>query len=615
MNNRELEELLAIDRTVLPDNGGTEFNRLIFSRSPYLLQHARNPVKWREWGDDALNEAKCRDLPLFISIGYSTCHWCHVMAHESFEDNEVADLLNSSFIPVKVDREERPDLDDFYMTAARALTGGGGWPLNVFVDHEKRPFFSITYLPKYPRFKTPGFIDLLKNISTLWQKQRELIRSNAESLIAGLATSTIMPAKSSISLENCRTSAFSHLEEIYDHAHGGFGMAVKFPMPTYLLFLLTSSGKAEQMALHTLDKIIDGGIHDQIGGGFHRYAVDRKWITPHFEKMLYDQALLITSLCQAYKTSGKSEYLKTAEKTALFCIRELQDTTGGFCAGIDADSEGGEGFYYTWSEDELNTGLSDVFLPLADYWQRGDEYRLDDRLILCPSMSLEKFAAKAGISPEKCQSIYAQGCSQLLTLRSTREAPLKDLKIVCAWNGLLISAFVHLYEVSKEPLWLRHATVCATAIIEKMFTPYQALKRTILGDKAGVDAFVEDYALLATALADICRHDKGSYYLENLKLILKIMMAEFISVDGEVRFTTKSGEQLPLALPTIQDNVTPSAAASAAIALMSGGLLSGDQDMIECGELIVQRYRGFIEKSPAACLSMILAAEMAEKRK
>lgn len=616
MNNIELEELLAIDRSIIPADGGVEFNRLIFSNSPYLLQHARNPVKWREWGDDAFNEARESDLPLFVSIGYSTCHWCHVMAHESFEDDEVARILNRSFIPVKVDREERPDLDDFYMTAARILTGGGGWPLNVFVDHEKHPIFSITYLPKFPKFKTPGFIDLLKNIDTLWKTKRDLITSNAQRLYSAMKDSAKIPQPEALDLAKFEKTAISSLEDIYDQEFGGFGMAVKFPMPTYLLFLLSrtgeNSGKAGQMALRTLDRIIIGGIQDQIGGGFHRYAVDRKWNTPHFEKMLYDQALMISALCGAYQAAKAPEYLDIATRTANFCILELLDSSGGFYAGMDADSEGEEGLYYTWGEEELKHLLSGRFSLLLNYWDFSDECKIDNRITLVPKSTGAVFAGKHGIREIDFRNLLTEGGELLLRERARREAPLKDLKIVCSWNALLISAFIRLFEATADKAWLKHAENCATFILEKMIDEKGRLLRTVLRQSRGLQAFAEDYALLATALADIMRHNSSSFYRKRLAELLQTIMDRFTSEDGSVSFTAKNSGQLPIELPQAQDNVLPSTVTSSVTALIAGGRIINNNKMIQRGKDILRRHSGFIAKSPASCLSLIMAAEMSE---
>lgn len=613
MNNSKLEALLKLDRQSIPADGGESYNRLIFAKSPYLLQHAENPVDWREWGEDAFAEARRRDIPLFISIGYATCHWCHVMAAESFSDHEVAAILNELFIPVKVDREERPDLDEFYMTAAHALTGGGGWPLNVFIDHERRPFFSITYLPKVPKHNTPGFMDLLNNISSLWRHKREVLFGNAAEISRSISAMTTLPAATGRSLDLLAKEAVHHLEELFDKRFGGFGVAVKFPMPTYLLFLLSRDSKefpeALSMALQTLETMMSGGIHDQLGGGFHRYSVDRKWLIPHFEKMLYDQALLISAYADAFTISHEGKFLETAIKTAQFTVNELLATEGGFCSGLDADSEGEEGLFYTWPYEELQSLVGEDCTVALEYWGASREGDLDGRCILHQAVDPEKFAAERKISRADLQLIIAAAAKKLRGARERRERPLRDTKVICSWNSLMLTALIKLHQVSGDRKWLEVAENTTEFILSSMVNTSGRLVRNWLGTPSAIGAFAEDYATFITALAGLAAETSKPLWLERLVFFSEELSRLFVNESGEVAFCGVDAEKLPLDIQAVQDGVLPSTVASCAAAFIRAGTVGRNGLFIERGRKIVERYRGVTEKNPAACLSLIMAEE------
>ena len=617
MNNSKLELLLNLDRKNIPADGGDKYNRLIFAKSPYLLQHSENPVDWREWGEDAFAEARSRDLPLFISIGYATCHWCHVMADESFSDGAVAKLLNEKFIPVKVDREERPDIDEFYMTASRILTGSGGWPLNVFIDHERRPFFAITYLPKHPRHKTPGFIDLLNNISSLWRDKREFLFSNCEGINSSISLLAVLPKATERSLDSIAAEAVKHLEEIFDKKFGGFGIAVKFPMPTYLLFLLYRdrhrSPAAHTLAFKTLEFMMNGGIHDHLGGGFHRYTVDQKWIIPHFEKMLYDQAMLILAYSEAFTLSKEQRFLETALKTARFAVNELLNLEGGFCAGLDADSEGEEGLYYTWTDEELRSLLEKDYKITLEYWGVRSGGDLDGRCILHQAVDPEKFAAQQKISLEELWQIISNATARLLEVRGGRERPLRDTKVICSWNGLMITALTRLYKVSGAQEWLDVAENCASFILVAMVNSSGRLFRNWLGTPSAIGAFAEDYAGLITAFCELAVVRHKPIWREKIDFFASELARLFVSENGDVAFCGKDAERMPIDIPAVQDGVIPSTAALCAIAFIRSGKVSRNSSFIEVGRKIIGRYRGVTEKNPAACLSLIMAEEELSK--
>ena len=613
MNNSKLAALLDLDRSELPSDGGDSFNRLIFARSPYLLQHADNPVDWREWGDDAFAEARRRDVPLLVSIGYATCHWCHVMAAESFSDDEVAELLNRSYVAVKIDREERPDLDDFYMTAARALTGGGGWPLNVFIDHDRRPFFAMTYLPKQPRHQTPGFMNLLANLATLWRKQRALVTSNADEICRSISALAESPQVVGRDIRSLAGTALQQLAEMFDRQYGGFGSAVKFPMPTYILFLLSrnsdSSSPAMAMALQTVEQMAHGGINDQLGGGFHRYTVDRQWHIPHFEKMLYDQAMLIMTYVEAYKVSGKRLFLDTAARTAEFAVNELMNSAGGFSAGLDADSDGEEGLFYTWSHDELSGLLGDDFPLVAGYWGVSREGNLDGRSVLHLAAFQEEYAAEQALSAGQLTEIISRSSHKMLAARSRREPPLRDPKVICAWNGLMISALVRLGEVSGDNRWLHTAAGTAHFILQNMVTSEGRLLRNWLQTPAPGYAFAEDYAFFCQGLADLAAASDTQLWKEKLEYFGRELLRLFLDEQGRVSFSGKDAEALPISIPPLQDGVMPSAAGACATLLIRMAAMVADSSFTAAAATIIRNCRGVTERSPAACLTLIMAEE------
>jgi len=613
MNNSKLESLLNTDKTDIPADGGVAYNRLIFARSPYLLQHAENPVDWHEWSEEAFAKARERDLPLFISIGYATCHWCHVMAEESFTDNEVAALLNGLFIPVKVDREERPDIDEFYMTASRALTGSGGWPLNMFVDHDRRPFFSITYLPKSPKHQTPGLMDLLRNISSIWRDKRDLLISNSQEICRSISALSIYSAPTGRALASLSEEAIRQLNSMFDHFHGGFGVAVKFPMATYLLFLLSRDQKihldAHTMAVKTLDNIMKGGIQDHLGGGFHRYTVDQKWLIPHFEKMLYDQAMLIIVYSQAYTITNEPKYLETAIKTACFACDELLTPVGGFAAGLDADSEGEEGLFYTWSFEELRSLLGNDATVALEYWGADSKGNLDGRCILHESVEPLKYAIEKNIDPVEMQEIISSASKKLLTAREKRERPLRDTKVIASWNALMIAALISLYKASGEKKWQTVAENTAEFMLSHMVDPSGRLVRNWLGTPSVIPAFAEDYATFTTALIELSTCSQNPLWKEKLEFFGKELARLFVNESSEVTYSGIDAEKMPLNIPEVQDGVLPSTVALTALTFIKLGRIQADHAFIETGRKIIERYRSVTEKNPAACLSLIMAEE------
>ncbi len=428
-------------------------NRLIREKSPYLLQHAYNPVDWYPWGEEAFETARQLDRPIFLSIGYSTCHWCHVMEKESFEDPEVAASMNDTFVAIKVDREERPDIDHLYMTVCQMMTGGGGWPLNVVLTPDKKPFFAGTYFPKYTRYGRIGMLDLSRRIKELWTRERQSIMGSAEKAVSALHQ--IPNETPGDPLDDATLArAYRELEQRFDERFGGFGTAPKFPTPHNLMFLFrywyrTRTQKALEMALETLKRMSLGGIHDHIGFGFHRYSTDEQWLVPHFEKMLYDQALLAISFIEAYQITRDAEYKATAEKILEYVLRDMTAAEGAFYSAEDADSEGEEGKFYTWSWDEIEQRLDpEEFRVVQRVFNitREGNYReeasgeLVGRNILHLTEPLETTARGIGLPVETVQQIVENARQKLFLVRSRRIRPHKDDKILTDWNGLMIAA-------------------------------------------------------------------------------------------------------------------------------------------------------------------------------
>ncbi|MFZ5761225.1 MAG: thioredoxin domain-containing protein [Thermodesulfobacteriota bacterium] len=499
-------------------------NRLINESSPYLQQHAFNPVQWLPWGDEAFSLAARRNRPVFLSIGYSTCHWCHVMARESFEDPVIADYLNRHFIAVKVDREERPDLDRIYMAATQALTGGGGWPMSVFLRPDRTPFYAGTYFPPRSKFGRPGFLDLLTALITAWNDNPDGIADTATTLTdhiralarptPGACLSADLPAKT-----------FAELADDYDRQYGGFGPAPKFPRPATLSFLLTwhertGSEPALEMALTTLRKMAEGGMYDQLGGGFHRYAVDNRWRIPHFEKMLYDQAQLAALFFRAAAGSGDPFFRRIGDQTLDYVLRDLRDPAGAFYAAEDADSADpddpsrhGEGAFYLWRHAAVQQllGPAEAALFCFAYGIETAGNALEDphgefvgANILYRARSREETAAHFGLSPEEIDRRLAQSRASLLLARSRRPRPHRDDKILCSWNGLMLSALAAGFSATGTALYRDAGQKAADFLLQTFFDPAAAtLRRRFRAGQTGITGQLDDYAFLVQGLLDL----------------------------------------------------------------------------------------------------------------
>lgn len=611
MTNHELQTLLALDRTKLPPDGGPFYNRLIFANSPYLLQHAQNPVDWREWGDEAKQEARRRNLPLFVSIGYATCHWCHVMAHESFEDSDVADILNHAFVPVKVDREERPDLDDFCMAACQTMTGSGGWPLNCFLKPDGTPFYALTYLPKEPRRGMPGFRELLENIAMVWQHKPEAVERNASALMEALGQrSTPAPPAGTVSFSDLASQASATLQRIYDTEYGGFGSAPKFPMPPYLLFLLhRNEATLRDMALHTLQAMRAGGIWDHLGG-IHRYSTDRHWQVPHFEKMLYDQALVAYATLEAYRVSNDSVFLEMAENLLEFVLRELTAPEGGFYCGLDADAAGREGASYVWSMHQLETLLgTDAALFCRRYGvtSRGN-FELPGENILFQACTVAELAQQHGLSETETAKRLEQ-CRQLLhAARSKREQPLRDTKIITAWNGLMIAALAHGAALTGNRHWLDAARRATGFVSTKLVSADGRLLRSYLLTASPIKAFLEDYACLAWGYLELYHATQQPEDLAQAQRLCNEALRLFRVKDNSLTTAGNDAEQMPLALPALHDGVIPSGVSVMLQNLANLSLLTNTPRWQHEAQRLLQCYHTGLQQAPINNLWLLEAS-------
>ncbi len=602
MTNNELHNLLALDRNSLSADGRPEYNRLIFSHSPYLLQHARNPVNWREWGIDTLHEAKKRNLPLFVSIGYATCHWCHVMAHESFEDEDIAELLNRFFVPVKVDREERPDLDEFCMAACQIMTDRGGWPLNCFMKPDATPFYAITYLPKQTKGGMPGFFELLENISAVWKKKPEAVEQNAASLLEELRlASTISGKANSLDLERLADKACQTLQEIYDPQFYGFGNAPKFPMPSYLLFLLSRQKKTERdMALNSLKAIRMGGIWDQLAGGIHRYSTDRQWLAPHFEKMLYDQALVAYTALEAYSVTKEDCYLEIAESLLEFVLSDLTSPEGGFYCGLDADSEGVEGKTYLWKKDEIKQILGESAEQFCRSYNLTEKGNFDEPgqniLHLSDLQTLETGEFKSNLT-------------RLLDARNRREQPLLDLKILSSWNGLIVAALARGGSLTGNKRWLTAANRAAEFISNRLTRNDGRLFRSCCnGKSSNILGFLDDYAFSAWGYLELYMADSETSHLKIAKQLCQDSVKLFRSEDGSFKIAGNDAEQLPLSMPESHDGVIPCGSSVLAMNLATVAKITAEEEWQKLADETFSNLIPFVAEQPTGRLWLLRAA-------
>jgi uncharacterized protein len=551
-------------------------NRLAQETSPYLLQHKENPVDWRPWGPEALKQAVREDKPILLSIGYSACHWCHVMERESFEDAETAGLINESFVPIKVDREERPDVDDIYMEAVQGMTGQGGWPLTVFLDPEGVPFYGGTYFPPEPRQGMPSFRQVLEATAGAYRNQREELREASaqirESLGAvGRAEQSQEPLDESILAQ-----AFSGLQASFDRANGGFGGAPKFPPASTIEFLL-DRGRSEPVRL-TLDKMMYGGIYDQFGGGFHRYSVDATWLVPHFEKMLYDNALLARSYLHGWQVMGEERWRRVCEETLDWALREMRGPEGGFHSALDADSEGEEGRFYVWDEEEMRTALTEAGLSgdaierVLGYWGVSPAGNFEGRNILHVPL---------GASAQRPAELEDARVA-LLAWRDRRVRPGLDDKRICSWNALMVAALADAGAATGREDYIDAASACARFIWESMRDDQGHLRRTWKNGEARLNAYLEDHAFLVEALLRLYEATLEVRWFDAARETAGAMIERFADDERGGFFTTSNDhEELIARRKDVGDHPIPSGSSSAAYALLRLAALTGVRDYEE----------------------------------
>ena len=497
-------------------------NNLIDETSPYLLQHAENPVNWYGWNDEALQKAKDENKPIFLSVGYSACHWCHVMAHESFENNDVAEFMNEHFVNIKVDREERPDIDDIYQKACQITTGQGGWPLSVFLTPDQKPFYVGTYFPVLDSYGRPGFGSICRQLAQAWKEKPKDIEKSAESFIHALHKTEKITVPTKLE-QTLLDEAAMNLFQLGDPTYGGFGSAPKFPNAANISFLfryakMANLPKFNEFALKTLNKMAKGGIFDQIGGGFHRYSTDTKWLVPHFEKMLYDNALMPVNYCEAYQITKDPFYLDILQKTLDFVLREMTSSEGGFYSAYDADSEGVEGKFYVWTKKEIKEILgsdADIFCLYFDVTDGGN---WEGNTILCNNLNTSTVAFNFGISEQKVYEIINSCSKKLLEVRSQRISPGLDDKVLVSWNSLMITAFAKGFRVTNDVRYLDAAKNCISFIEKNLFVDNDLL-RTYKNGTAKINGYLEDYSYFVNALLDVFEIEPNSKYL---KLALKL---------------------------------------------------------------------------------------------
>jgi uncharacterized protein YyaL (SSP411 family) len=588
-------------------------NHLADEKSPYLLQHAMNPVDWYPWGPEAFEKALAEDKPVFLSIGYSTCHWCHVMERESFEDDEVAALLNETFVCIKVDREERPDIDAVYMDAARILSGGGGWPLTIVMTPDKQPFFAATYLPKTSRFGRPGMMELIPRIAELWSCRRDELVDTAGRVTLALRSQAASSSGAELGTD-VMDEAYRQLRSAFDAEKGGFGDAPKFPSPHQLLFLLrhwNRTGETEALAMveTTLRAMRRGGIYDHVGFGFHRYSTDAEWLLPHFEKMLYDQALLTMAYTEAYLATGDVDYERTAREILRYVLRDMTDERGGFYSAEDADSEGVEGKFYVWDNSQIRDVLgeddagfaADVF-GLTGAGNIRDEAtgQQTGANVLHLSATQSSLAKKLDVSEEELLERIESVRTKLLDFRAKRVRPHLDDKVLTDWNGLMIAALARAAQAFDEPKYAEAARRCAEFVLDTMRDDGGRLLHRYRDGEAGIAANADDYAFLAMGLFDLYETTHEPRYLGESDKLTSEMLSLFWDEElGGLFFTPDDGEQLLTRRKEIYDGAVPSANSVALLNLLRLGGAAARPELEERAGALGRAFAGAVTRYPA----------------
>ena len=599
-------------------------NRLIHEKSPYLLQHAENPVDWYAWEPEAFEKARKENKPIFLSIGYSTCHWCHVMAHESFENPEVARLMNEVFVCIKVDREERPDIDNIYMRVCRMMNfGRGGWPLTIFMTPDKKPFSARTYIPRESRHGREGMLDLIPRIKEEWDTQHADILKSADQITASLNQLSQGSTGDELDKSTLKT-AYEQLSSRFSEQYGGFGNAPKFPSPQNLLFLLrywqsTNDEKALRMVVKTLQSMQEGGIYDHIGFGFHRYSTDSHWLVPHFEKMLYDQAMLAMAYIEAYQATGKKELRETAKKIFTYVLRDMTDPKGGFYSAEDADSEGVEGKFYVWTEDEIRKVLkgeeADLIINVYNIDKTGnfrDEASGENTgaNILHLEKTLTEVAFKNKTSVDELKERVEAARQKLFTARNKRIHPHKDDKILTDWNGLMIAALAKGAQVCNEPEYADAARRAADFILTDMRRPDGRILHRYRDGHAAILANVDDYAFLIWGLLELYETIFDVHYLQTaLDLNNEMIKYFWDEQNGGFYFTADDAEELIVRQKDIYDGAIPSGNSVAVLNLFRLARITANSDLEDKANKIMLAFSKDVKSVPSGYTQMMVGLD------
>lgn len=587
-------------------------NKLIKEKSPYLLQHAYNPVDWFPWTEEAFEKARSEDKPIFLSIGYSTCHWCHVMEKESFEDEEVAALMNDAFVNIKVDREERPDIDAVYMSVCQMMTGGGGWPMTMIMTPEKKPFFAGTYFPKGSKYGRIGMLELVPRIKDVWQNKRSEINRSAQEITHALKQSSGSVNGGGLS-SDVLFKAYADFERRFDTIYGGFGSAPKFPSPHNLCFLLryykrSGSRNALQMVEKTLTEMRKGGIYDHIGFGFARYSTDREWLVPHFEKMLYDQALLAIAYTELYLLTKNDFYKKTVEEILEYVSRDMTSPEGGFYSALDADSEGEEGKFYLWTADELNEILekdeADLVISLFNVKKEGNwvdpmHGDINGTNILHMKKTPEEFSKENSVQTNVLEDSLELIRKKLFNHRKKRIHPHKDDKILTDWNGLMISAFARAASAFHNAEYTSSAARALKFIQNSLSQKSGSLFHRYRDGEAGLPAHIDDYAFIVRAALDLY---EASFDVQYLQYALKLNDLQidlfWDDEEGGFFFTSKDGEELIVRQKEIYDGAIPSGNSVSVLNLVQLARITGRTDLQNKADELVKNFSGAISQTP-----------------
>ena len=579
-------------------------NLLSEETSPYLLQHKDNPVEWYAWNDEALKKAKDENKPIFLSVGYSSCHWCHVMAHESFENDDVAKIMNENFVNIKVDREERPDLDDIYQKVCQMSTGQGGWPLSVFLTPDQKPFYVGTYFPVLDSYGRPGFGSLCRQLAQAWKEKPKDVGSSAEQFMSNLSKLERVSEGGKIE-KSILDEAAVNLLQVADTNFGGFGQAPKFPNAANLSFMfryskLSGIKKFQDFALLTLKKMAKGGIFDQIGGGFHRYSTDARWLVPHFEKMLYDNALLPPVYAEAYQITKDPFFLDVVTKTLDYVLREMTSSSRLFYSAQDADTNGEEGQTYVWKKREIESIIGDDSEIYSIFYDVTDGGNFEGNTILANNINISSLAFKFSKTEDEVKELLKRSSEKLLDVRNKRDQPGTDDKIITSWNSMMITAFTKGYRISGNEKY-RNAAVNAAKYFSEQFSKHGFIHRTFKNDVPKLNGYLDDYAYLSNSLVDVFEITSDVYFLEMAQKIANYMIEHFWNEDEKSFFFTADNHESLIVRPkNYYDLSVPSGNSVASNALLKLYHLTHDEKFLKISEKILESNGTSAAENPFA---------------